>query len=376
MSFIFDPSTTSAEMCLTYFKTLLDVTKTMPSIPRNPHHVLIRKMCKYSLSLLSDSQKRQIIEEATSTGWITMAMLDLDNDSSKLKQCAEKTLKSIAHVFTKLNPKCEMVSRKECHEVVSKILLVDRFFLVRIFLIKKMFAFFCKCRILILICIFCPFQVCSLGCVELFKSRCLSPMLMDPQLSNCLTDALLRSKTRSIHALISSILRVLLLKKYLCPNHATEIDYLDSPVVKKLYILEVISLAQMAPGFHPSDHSSLLSSLHEMDDLLQVRFKKVFNKTSQSVGNYQNGAGAGSEDDNWSYFEEILNIERQYGCANVESCCNGENSAQQHILKQGIDRIVQEVNQLSSMPTVTFLPFSNEISFVSDFFNRLLNEMH
>lgn len=192
----------------------------------------------------------------------------------------------------------------------------------------------------------------------------------DEQFINYLTDALSRSKTRCVELLLTSVLRVLLYQKYMCRKSSVDIDYADSSEVKKCYALEVIGIAQMAPHRIDFNTSAELNSFQELDDLIVARIEKTFRK-SKTESNSQNGILSDlSMEENMEYLQGISRINRHFGCTTFESCSN-----QTAIFKRNFEQIVQEVKKLESAcennPHVNLAHFSDEITFLSDFFNRL-----
>lgn len=190
----------------------------------------------------------------------------------------------------------------------------------------------------------------------------------DEQFINYLTDALSRSKTRCVELLLTSILRVLLYQKYMCRKTSVEIDYADSSEVKKCYALELIGIAQMAPDRIDFNAAAVLNSLQELDDLIVIRIGKTLRKLKS---NSQNGTSSDSSTDEcMEYLHEISQINRHFGCTTFESCLN-----QTAIFKRNFEQIVQEVKKLETAcennPHVNLAHFSDEITYLGDFFNRL-----
>lgn len=197
----------------------------------------------------------------------------------------------------------------------------------------------------------------------------ISPYLLriinDEQLINCLIDALSRSKTRTVELLLAGILRVLLWQKYLCRNNSVEIDYSDSSEVQKFYALELITIAHIAPD--RINVSTVLNSFQDTDDLITARIQKTLRKPNASI---QNELLTDLTNENLEYFQEILENERQFGCTTFESCLN-KNA----IFKRSFEQIIQQAKKLEEAtennPNVNLTQFSDEITFLSDFFKRL-----
>lgn len=198
-----------------------------------------------------------------------------------------------------------------------------------------------------------------------------SPYLLriinDEQLINCLTDALSRSKTRSVEFLLASILRMLLWQKYLCRNNSVEIDYSDSSEVQKFYALELITIAHMTQN--RINVSAVLNSFQDLDDLITARIQKALRKT-KSNASIQNEFLSDLTTESLEYFQEILENDRHFGCKTLESCLN-----QNAIFKRSFEQIIQQAKKLEEAtennPSVNLSQFSEEITFLNNFFKRL-----
>lgn len=198
-----------------------------------------------------------------------------------------------------------------------------------------------------------------------------SPYLLriinDEQLINCLTDALSRSKTRSVEFLLASILRVLLCQKYLCRNNSVEIDYSDSSEVQKFYALELITIAHMTPD--RINVSAVLNSFQDSDDLITARIQKALRRIKPNAS-VQNEFLSDLTTESLEYFQEILENDRHFGCTTLESCLN-----QNAIFKRSFEQIIQQAKKLEEAtennPSVNLSQFSEEITFLNDFFKRL-----
>lgn len=205
--------------------------------------------------------------------------------------------------------------------------------------------------------------------VQTLTSPHLMRIINDEQLINCLTDALSRSKTRCIDLLLASILSVLLRQKYVCRNNSVEIDYSDSADVQKFYALELISLAQMIPDRMNINVSTVLHSIEDSDDLIQVRIEKTIHKP-QSKMSTENYRFSDQTTEYLEYFRRIFENKRQFGCTTLESCLN-----QSAVFKRSFEQIIQEVKKVETAyennPHMNLTKFSHEIFYLSDFFNRL-----
>lgn len=210
-------------------------------------------------------------------------------------------------------------------------------------------------------------QVNALACFQLPVSRHLMAVLNDAQLTSCLCDALLRSKTRSVAVLLSSILRVLISQQQFCQNTSNQIDYLDSSEVQKFYALESIALAQLAPNIL---NPSKLDSLQDMDDLIHARIQKTNVKSNSHLQqNWFSFDSTSSE-----YFNLILRTKRNFGCTSFESCLD-----QSANFKRGFEQLVQESKKLEhaydNRSHINLRQFQHEISYLSEFFCRLQNDI-
>lgn len=83
-------------------------------------------MLKYTLNLLSDVQRTQIIknistENSSHPNMVLRLGLDLavNGEMSKLKQLGQAIVNRIKECFTKLNPRSELVTTDECTELVN-----------------------------------------------------------------------------------------------------------------------------------------------------------------------------------------------------------------------------------------------------------------
>lgn len=213
------------------------------------------------------------------------------------------------------------------------------------------------------------FQMNALSSFQFPASSHLLRSLNDDQLTNYLTDALARSKTRVVELLLASLLRVLLWQKYLCRKNSVEIDCSDSPEVQKFFVLELISLAQLASDCTNINAIAEMDSFQNLDDLIQARIQKMLRKPRTNSSS-QNELMSDLTSEYVEYFEGIFENDKQFGCTTVESCLN-----QNAIFKRGFEQIVQEAKKMENAwennSQVNLAKFSDEITFLSDFFSRL-----
>lgn len=144
-----------------------------------------------------------------------------------------------------------------------------------------------------------------------------------------------------------------------------EIDYADSSEVQKFYALELITIVHMAPD--RINVSAVLNSFQDTDDLITARIQKTLRKPNASI---QNELVSDLTNENLEYFQEILENERQFGCTTLESCLN-----QTAVFKRSFEQMIQQAKKLEEAtenhPNVNLTQFSDEITFLSDFFKRL-----
>lgn len=208
------------------------------------------------------------------------------------------------------------------------------------------------------------FQMEVVACFQMPPPKHLLCILNDQQLTNCLTDALCRSKTRNVHVLLSMVLRLLLWQKYLCGNNsnAFQIDYSDSSEVRTLYGLELTALANPTSHDLGAEGFSTFRSLQDTDELLAIQMKRHFPNIKANAC-HQNESPERTE-----YFHQILKINHQFGCNSLESCSN--QNAQ---IERCFDQILHEAQKLSQAyqnnPNINLWQFSSEISYINNLFN-------
>lgn len=97
----------------------------MSPIVQTPSNVFIRKILNYTLHLLSDVQRAQIIRDVLPENLPQSDILlrldcTVNGEHSKLKQFGQQFVHRINECFTKLNPRSELVSHDECVELVNE----------------------------------------------------------------------------------------------------------------------------------------------------------------------------------------------------------------------------------------------------------------
>lgn len=210
----------------------------------------------------------------------------------------------------------------------------------------------------------------ALACFRSPATQHLLSLLIDPELINCLTDALFRCKTRPVYVLLSTVLRMLLWPKYLCGkiSQSLEIDYSDSPDVRQFYAIELITLAKRVPYRIIADANMIFGNV---DELTKTRMQN-------SIPGIQSNTLIEDEmetdaDEHLDYIQ-LLKINRKFGCSTFESCLNPNA-----VLKRIFEQIVLEANKLNQIcennPRIDLARFSSEIFHISDMFIRLQNEI-
>ncbi|XP_031618500.1 uncharacterized protein LOC116337773 [Contarinia nasturtii] len=320
----------SKETLLLYCKLWMSISRNFSAMPRNPSCVIVQKLLKHTLNLVSESERSQILCDQTQDDLPPLPLLCFDGiadvQATKLQRYAQETINKIKQTMNKLNPKSEIVSSNECNELMAA---------------------------------FSNFQQPA--------SPHLLSILNDASLTSSLIDALSRSKTRNVQILLSSVIKILLWQKYLCKNSTVEIDYSDSSEVQKFYVLELIALAQWS-----TNASMELSEFEGTDDLTQVRMRRLIENGTQN-GNSQCQMSI-STTESLEYVQQILQVNREFGCASHESCLN-----QSAWIKRSIDQIILEAQKLEhstkTEPNVNLEQFSDEITYLADLFTRLKNQI-
>lgn len=106
-----------------YCKLWLNASENTTSIIRTPANVLIKTLLKYTFSLLSESQRLRIIQELAENDPSQLILLGFDGitngELSKSQQFGKQTITKMKETFAKLNPNTEIVSSRECMELVK-----------------------------------------------------------------------------------------------------------------------------------------------------------------------------------------------------------------------------------------------------------------
>lgn len=100
-----------------YYKLWLSISSDFPAIPRNPSCVLVQKLLKLTLSLIPESQRSEIVREQTKKNSLRFDCIS-NSQVSKLQQCAQQIVDRIKQTMTKIDPNSEIVSSRECNELV------------------------------------------------------------------------------------------------------------------------------------------------------------------------------------------------------------------------------------------------------------------
>lgn len=170
--------------------------------------------------------------------------------------------------------------------------------------------------------------------------------------------------------LVSSILRILLWQQQFCKNNSIQIDYSDSREVRKFYALESISLAQLARNRVNNDFPSILNTLQDTDDLIQARIEKTIRNLKTNI----NQNGTLPDQINSEHFNQILKTKRNFGCTSFDSCLD-----QTAVFKRGFEQIIHDVKKLENAydnnSQLNLRKYEPEISYLSQFFNRLQNDI-
>lgn len=105
-----------------YCKLWLTTLSNSSAIIRTPANVLHKLLLKYTFSLLSESQRLQIVQQIIENNLSHLAILGFDSITNsellKLQQHIKQIISKIKDIFTKLNPNTEIVSSRECLELV------------------------------------------------------------------------------------------------------------------------------------------------------------------------------------------------------------------------------------------------------------------
>lgn len=198
----------------------------------------------------------------------------------------------------------------------------------------------------------------------------LQAVLIDSELTNCLTDALLRLKTKRVTIVLSTVLRMLLGQKHFGGSdfHALDIDHSDSLEVRKFYAMELIGLGRHSSTGILNESRSIID---DMDDLVRARIQMAVPNIDQSLPFQLNDDHEMSDTD---YLNQMFSWNRTFGCTAFESCIN-----QNALFKQHFDKIVREAKglneALANNPNINLKRFSNDINYVNRLFDQLSNKI-
>lgn len=198
----------------------------------------------------------------------------------------------------------------------------------------------------------------------------LQTTLNDSELTNCLTDALLRLKTKHVPIVLSTVLRMLLGQKHFVGSdfQASEIDHSDSLEVRSFYAMELIALGRRSSNSILNESRSIID---DMDDLVRARIQ-------MAVPNIDRNPPRQLDDDHETsdvdYLNQIFNWNRKFGCTTPDSCID-----QSALFKQHFDKIVREAKELDAAfannPNINLKRFSNDINYVNRLFDQLSNKI-
>lgn len=200
--------------------------------------------------------------------------------------------------------------------------------------------------------------------------RNLQTVLSDSELTNCLTDALLRLKTKRVPIVLSTVLRMLLGQKHFAGGdfQALEIDHSDSLEVRQFYAMELIALGRRNSNGILNESRSIID---DMDDLERARIQMAVPNVDKNPSSLLHDDHEMSDVDR---FSQIFSWNRKFGCTTLESCIN-----QNALFKQHFDKILHEAKELNAAfannPNINLKRFSNEINYVNRLFDQLSNKM-
>lgn len=206
----------------------------------------------------------------------------------------------------------------------------------------------------------------ALSCFQWATMQNFQNVLIDPDLTNCLTDALLRLKAKRVPIMLSTVLRMLLWQKHFGGRHfqALEIDHSDSLEVRKFYAMELIALGRRSSNSITNESHSIID---DMDDFVRARIQNAVPKIAENHALQLKDDESTSDAD---YLNQILNCHRKFGCTALESCIN-----QTAFFKKHFDKIVHEAKELNAAlannPSINLKRFSYEINYVNRLFDQL-----
>lgn len=118
-------SYTTNENRLLYCQQWLRWHQHLSPIAQSPSNVFIQKILKYTLNLLSDEQRSQIVRDVASENASHIALLlplelAANGDVAKFKQFGQQIVNRIKESFNKLNPRADLVTTDEYTELVNE----------------------------------------------------------------------------------------------------------------------------------------------------------------------------------------------------------------------------------------------------------------
>lgn len=208
----------------------------------------------------------------------------------------------------------------------------------------------------------------ALSCFRWDTMKSLQAFLCDSKLTNCLTDALIRLKTKHVPIVLSTVLRMLLWQKHFAGSNfqALDIDHSDSLDVRKFYAMELIALGRRNSNGIVNESRSIID---DMDDFVRARIQNAVPNIDKNQPLHSNDDQEAIDAD---YLHQVLNCNRKFGCTTLESCIN-----QNALFKNHFDKILHEAKELNAAlannPDANLKRFSNEINYVNQLFDQLSN---
>lgn len=128
-SVFFPLSQSTKENQLRFCQQWLRHHQYVSAIAQTPSNIFIRKISKFTLSLLSNEQRTQALpdvplEQLSHPEIMVRLDLAVNDDISKFKQFGQQMASRIKECFTKLNPRSEIVTNDECVELVMGIIII------------------------------------------------------------------------------------------------------------------------------------------------------------------------------------------------------------------------------------------------------------
>lgn len=212
------------------------------------------------------------------------------------------------------------------------------------------------------------FQMKALSCFQWAAMQNLQNILNDAELTDSLTHALLRLKAKRVPMMLSTVLRMQLWQKHCARRsfQALEIDHSDSLEVRKFYAMELIALGRRSSNGITNES---LAIINDMDDFVRARIQNALANIDKDQASQLNDDEEMNDAD---YLSQILNCNRKFGCATLESCNN-----QYTLIKKHFEKIFHEAKELNAVlaTNMNLYRFSNEIYYVNRLFDKLSNEI-